>query len=151
MEEKDKGGRPTVLHEEIIEQLVLAVPYYLIPTQCAYSIGISQQNLSNWLKQGSMDVKEGISSLPGRLFVAFKKAQAKEVAQIIGMLRMCPKNYQALTWLLERCFREDFGGDSEELKELRELFKQILPMIGKGVSYGKEVDSKNAHEEGSPA
>lgn len=143
-------GRPTTLTEEVHISIIDAVPKVLIKTQIAGLVGISHQKLCYWLDRGEKDLKENNLSIYAHLFADFVRARAIEVQNLIERIRKAPDNYKALCWILEKCFREDFGEDSEELKELRALFVRILPLIGKGEKgHGREMDSKGDQTPGS--
>ncbi len=133
--------RPHTLTEELLEKIIEATPQVLVVNQIAGLCMIPRSTLKDWMATGIEDAKSGKDTIFAQLSARFHEAKAKEVRILIAYLRTCPKNYQSVTWILEKCFREDFGADSEELKELRELFKQILPLIGKGDAInGKETE-----------
>lgn len=126
------GGRPVVLTDELHAQIIFNIPYVIIPTQVAALSRISHQNLSNWLKWGAEQFKDGEDTIYSRLFADFKRKQAEVVSGLLEKIQLSPKCYQAYAWILEKCFRSDFGADSDEMKELREQFRQIQLLLGKG-------------------
>ncbi len=141
-------GRPSELTDEVKARLLEAVPLVIIPNQIAAYAKVPKQSLHNWLKRGQNDSIEGIASHYAQFWDEFKSLQAQVVREKLELLSTCPKNYGAITWILEKCFREDFGADSDEMRELRELFKLILPLIGKGDANGSK-EGKELHTEGN--
>ena len=143
-------GRRTKLDNELIEQILTAIPQVLIQSQVAAMCYIPRQTLNEWLNRGQRESLNNQETIFAQLADRYHAVKAAVLREHLMWLRLCPKNYQALTWILEKCFREDFGAESEELRELREIFKQLLPLLGKGgLLNGKKVDTENAHEEGS--
>jgi len=141
-------GRPSELTEEVKARVLAAVPEVIIQNQIALRARIPKQTLSTWLVRGKSDKNAGIDSIYAQFSDDFYYAQTEVVKQTLDFLRCCPKNYGSLTWILEKCFREDFGADSDEMRELRELFKMILPLIGKGDANGSK-EGKELHTEGN--
>lgn len=132
----DFAGRPCTLTPEIHTAIIAAIPYVIIPTQVAAHVKISHQKLMYWLKRGGEEMAEDQNSVYSRLFADFKYTQSLTVASLIDKIKTDPEGYKAYSWILEKCFRSDFGADSEELKELRRVFEQILPLISKGAKSG---------------
>lgn len=145
----------TMLDQELIDSIIFAVPQVIVQNQVAAFCGIHRMNLSSWLKRGDEEHLNGIESVFSQLAVRYHETRSHVVKNLVFELKQCPKNYQALVWLLEKCFREDFGSESEEIRELRQMFIQILPLLGKGdLNHGnqtKELDSKGNQETGSIA
>ncbi len=144
-------GHHTILTQSMIDNIIKAVPQVLIQNQVAGLVGIPRQYLSLWLKYGERDIQRGTeNSLFAQLYDRFYKSRAEVLRDKLLFLSTCPKNYGAITWIIEKCFREDFGAESEEMKQLKDLvFNQILPLIGKGVipdggRETKEVDSESS-------
>jgi hypothetical protein len=126
-------GFHTKLTQEKIEKLISAVPEVIVQNQVAYRAGVTKQALSDWLKQGTRDLNEGnINTIFAQLSDRYHKARTEIVRDSLEKIQSGTDNYKALCWILEKCFREDFGAESEDIRELKELFKTILPMIGKG-------------------
>jgi hypothetical protein len=111
-------GRPTELTKEVHARLIEAVSHVIIPSQVAAYARVPRTTLLEWLQRGEKDSSAHIDSIYAQFSSDFIQAQSEIVKETIAFLRSCPKNYQALIWLLERCFRKDFGSDSEEIKEL---------------------------------
>lgn len=142
-------GRPSELTDEVKARLLQAVPLVIVPNQVAAYAKVPKSSLKNWLKRGESDLNEHIDSTYAQFWAEFKAIQAQVVREHIALLRTCPKNYGALTWILEKCFREDFGADSEEMRELRDLFKLILPLLGKGEATNGSKEAQELHQEGN--
>ncbi len=76
-------------------------------------------------------MEEGNHTIYAQLTDDYYHALSDIVAESITDIRQCPKNYQALTWLLERCFRKDFGNDSELIGEILSNFEKIAEFMEK--------------------
>ncbi len=147
-------GHHTTLTPQKIDEIIAAVPEVIVQNQVAHRAHVTKQSLSQWLEQGQNDIEKGRpDSLFAQLYDRFHKARSEIVKNTLATLLGCPKNFQALTWTLEKCFREDFGKDSEQIQKLLDLvFNQVIPLAQKGVlqngsQKAQEVDTENAHEE----
>lgn len=126
-------GRPLELNEAIIQRILEAVPKVIIPSQVAALSRVPKQTLSRWLINGKRDSNNGISSLFAQLWDSFTEEQAKVAAETITKLRKCPKNYGALTFILEKCFKDDFESKSDVQKQLEDyVYNVIKPLLSKG-------------------
>jgi len=134
-------GRPSELTPAVQKRLLDAVPHVIIPAQVAAMARVPKQSLHEWLSRGEKDSLEGIDSVYAQFSDDYLAARAKIVQETIAFLKCCPKNYQALTWILERCFRKDFGSDSDEIKELIRNLDIIMNAKKGGLENG-EANSK---------
>lgn len=146
-------GTPLRLTDEVKERILCAVPEVIVQNQVAYRAKVPKSSLDRWLKNGKHDSELGINSIFSQLWEEYNRLRTDVIVESLQTLRSCPKNYQALTWILEKCFREDFGAESVELKELKLLFMKILPLLGKGESHHaseetKELDSESHQTSG---
>ena len=137
--EPSKGGRKTILTPDVQAAIVKAAGEGTPLTFCGPLAGVSRTTLFNWMKWGAKP------DTPYTPFLdAVKAAQAKYVAERVAAIAKADQ-WQAAAWLLERMFRDEFGGDKLELnqlkKELREL-RQLLVKVPRG-------DAGEATAEGS--
>lgn len=142
---ESKMGAPSKLTPEIIAEFSKAISEVLVIRQAAGLIGVSHATIYNWINKGEEDSKKDLSNDFVHFFYTVKVAQAREVRKLIADVRERPTGWQACAWLLERCFREDFGQDNEKIRELLEkqdkfekMLDQILsnPIQGR-LSHGK--------------
>jgi hypothetical protein len=113
---------------------------------------IPRDNFYNWMQLGEQDRKKGLCTELAQFSGNVKKKQAETILRIANDAFSNDKKTRFISWWLSKIAREDFGDEGIEIKELRELFKVILPLIGKGeiINAGKEeMDSRDAYEEGS--
>jgi hypothetical protein len=142
---RNSEGHPTELNHDLIYKIIEAIPEVIVQNQVALRARIPRQRLSDWLKFGERDMLKGDhNSIFAQLADRYHYARTEVLKENIQIIKSCPKNYQAIIWLIERCFREDFGSDSQEIKELREMFKNILALTSKG--YADEIDDKSTQE-----
>ena len=125
MEYKPKMGAPTLLNDDVHKIIVDAVRQDLLLTQGARAASISNWTLKNWMVQGNEDVKEGNDSPFAHLFTSVRKAQRENITELLNKLKTCPKNHGAITWILERCCREDFSANAEWEEEIRDRLMRI--------------------------
>lgn len=120
-----KSGAPNkltaILHQKIIDN----VPLVLVPSQVAALSHISKHVLNEWLRKGEEDLKNGIESDYAILTTDFREAQALTLREKMQILSTCPKNYGAITWQLEKCFKEDFGIESALYSEVMGIIAEI--------------------------
>jgi hypothetical protein len=116
--EKDVGGRPSKLDDAMIEKVVDAVKRVLVLRHVAGLCKIHFTSIYNWLEQAQADLKENQDTIHVRFFYALKNAQAEKVQEMLDAIATRVNNWQANAWILERCFREDFGSDAGVIQEL---------------------------------
>lgn len=142
--EPSKGGRKTILTPEVQAVIVSAAASGTPLTFCGPLAGVSRTTLFNWMKWGQKP------DTPYTAFVAaVKAAQAKYVAERVAAIARADQ-WQSDAWLLERMFRDEFGGDKLEInqlkKELREL-RQLLVKVPRDQS-GEEAPAAGGQTEG---
>lgn len=135
-------GRPTELTPAVHKRLVEAVPHVIIPAQVAALARVPKQTLSDWLSRGEKDARNGVDSIYAQFSDEYLHTQAKVVKETLTRLKACPKIYQPLIWILERCFRRDFGADADEIKELIRNLEIIMNAKKGGLDNG-EADSQS--------
>lgn len=148
------SGYHTNLSEYLIKQIIEATPKLMIVNQIAGYCGIPKSTLGDWLKRGAKEGKEGKDTLFAQLSAQFHTAKAKRCHDLLMKVEGDQENMKAYSWLLEKCFREDFGAESQELRELRDLFEEILPIMkgaknGNGKEKGKEGQQEESGSNGS--
>jgi len=146
-EDRHKGGRRWDLTPMLIDHIVSNVPnvYFIRPV--ALLSGVSENNLSRWLIRGEKEFNNDQDTLCSQLFQKYFSAKYADSKSLIEELKKCPRNYGALTFLLERCFKEEFEQKSDTQKQLEDIvFNQLAPMLNKDMSNGtetKEVDQES--------
>lgn len=111
-------GQPTKFCPEMTAKILEGIKACLVMTQACSYAGISRWSVYNWLEKGMNDIKNDICSEYAQFFYSVKRTQADEIKELIETIRLRKKNWQALAWLLERCFREDFGQDAGIIQDL---------------------------------
>lgn len=137
-------GFHTTLSQEKIEAIVAAIPEVMIQTYVARAVGVLPCRLTEWLQFGERDQGLGKDTIFAQLSTRYHLRRTEVVRDLLTKVQADPKNYQAYAWVLAKCFREEFGADSHEIRELKALFEQILPTMGKGVPHnGKQMDTES--------
>lgn len=118
-------GRKTILtpdiHTVIVEAARTGTPVgFLGPLA-----GVDRSSVFRWLKLGAK---------PGTPYTAFydavKAAQSEFVRDRLTRIAGHGANsWQADAWLLERMFREEFGGDKLELNQLKKELKELRALL----------------------
>lgn len=137
-------GRPSDLTDEVKARVLSAIPEVIVQAQVANRARIPKSTLCTWLSRGKKEQQQGIDSIYSQFSNDYYSKLSDVLKEILDKLREGPKSYGAYTWLLERCFREDFGAESEDIKLLKALvYETILPIVGKGFPDGKEVKEES--------
>lgn len=108
---------------------------------------IPRRTFYDWLSYGDEDRNNGLSTDFGQLSRKIRNRQAEVVIDLCETALNDDKKAKFIMWWLSKICREDFGIEGMEIKELRDLFKIILPLLGKGVDYnGAQKASQDSGE-----
>lgn len=100
---------------------------------------IPRTTFYDWLSHGDDDRNNGLSTEFGQLSCKIRNRQAEVVIDLCETAMADDKKSKFIMWWLSKICREDFGIEGMEIKELRDLFKIILPLLGKGdLLHGRE-------------
>lgn len=135
------------MHAKIIE----CVPRVLMPKQVAKLAKIHPDTILNWLKRGMDDVKSETGTVFAQLFLDYQEKLGEEVEKLISKMQICNKYWQAAYELLKVAAREDFGHDTEEYKELLEMYTRLFESherlaqnkLQGVINHGKALDSSS--------
>lgn len=132
---RPKRGAPVSYDRKKHLKIILdAVPKVMSIGQVANLTGIPRPTLQYWLKKGQDDQEQGLSTEFTHLLAEFRKLQAIEVYQLISDIKALKKNWPAAAWLLEKCFREDFGVDVELIKRIDQLEQILSKLTGSNIN-----------------
>jgi hypothetical protein len=144
-------GPVTRLDDNLIKVITDAIPRVIIQQHVAYLTDIPPQTLHHWLKRGNTEIKEGISpddSIYVKLSQAYYHKRSEVLEEKLARLDECPKNYGAITWLLEKCFKDDFESKSDHVKQLEDyVLNFIKPMMAKGGFESGRKETEEVHTE----
>lgn len=154
------GRPPQLLEEEYIPKIVEGFEKCFSVRRAAGWAGLSPWYLKKWLSEGEEDLMHGVQSLNATLFLEVSYKLSQKASRYIATLERCPKNPGSIIWLLERCLRDDYGQDSEEYKELVDLYTKLLESYKRladnsqsqlqgVINHGREVDSESNQTPGS--
>lgn len=144
-------GRPLELDEYRKQKILAAIPEVIVQAQVAKRARIPKQTLNTWLVRGQKEKLLGLDTEYTRFSDEYDYAQSQVVCETLADLRKKPKSYGALVWILERCFKSDFGDDSDQIQYLMDIvYNQILPILGKGIHNGRK-EIKTLDTEGNQA
>ena len=149
---KAKMGAPLKYDQEKHLKLFLdAIAKVLVMGQVANLAGVPRTTLKSWLDIGDRERLAGSSSEIAQFSSQYRKAQADQVVLLISDVRSRKKNWQAAQWLLERCFREDFGQDALFIQELNERLSLIENKLNLDLdSPFKDAVGKEINQPGKP-
>lgn len=133
-------GRPFKLTPELRDKIADSVRAGLPITFVGPRHGVSRSGLMKWLAKG----RAGNDAACVDLLDAVKSAQSEFVEKSLGQIAdHGVLSWQARAWLLERMFRDEFGGDKlelnilkKELRELRTLLVQVPRATGEAAAAG---------------
>jgi hypothetical protein len=144
----------TILDQDVIDRILDAIPKVLVPRQIAHYCGLDPNRLYDWIKFGKRDMEMGKhNSIYADFLQQYNEKMAETLHKKLKRLDVCPRNYGAITWVLERAFKDDFETKSEAQKQLEDyVFNVIEPMLRQGgvphvITATQEMDTENAHEE----
>lgn len=106
--------------------------------------GIPRDAFYHWLRRGQEDQNNGISSELAQLSNKIRRKQAEVVIQLVEDAFNDDKKSKFIMWWLSKICREDFGVEGMEIKELRDIFRVILPLMQKGESNHDQKESNQA-------
>ncbi len=144
-----KAGAKLLYHPELLPDLLASV------NRASGSLGqvadlnrIPRTTFYGWIKRGEDDMAQGLSTELAQFSYSMREEQAKVICVLIDEARSDDKSARFITWLLSKICREDFGVDGVEIKELRDVFRVLLPLLNKGHSDGEVNQSREAKESG---
>ncbi len=146
-----KKGRPWSLTQDIIDRIVLNIPYGLRLHTIAGLAQVPHNTLDRWLKKGADDFEENIESLFAQLWTKWTLKRAEKLSLWLSRIELCQANWQALWELVKAVGKEDFGMEATEYKELlaivtklTDTVKRIMDNPLQGVvQHGREMDSES--------
>jgi hypothetical protein len=144
-EEKNLGGRPSLLTREIGQRIIDQVRAMLSINHASEMHCVPRSTVSSWMQRGSEDAASGIDSDYAWFSMGIKQARSEFVQEAIIKLKSGVTNWQSSAWLLERCCAEDFGKDAEMYKQLLEDYKMLMQAMldqNKGISHGNAKSSE---------
>jgi hypothetical protein len=146
-----RTGAPVTLTQEVHDRLIGAVSYGLRPETIANLARVHPNNLRRWLKKGSYDAENGISSEYAQLWWDFNQTKADKISQWLRDIEQRLPNWQAAWELVKSVAREDFGMEAVEYKELLEIINNLSeafkrfkenPLQG-AMNHGGQMDSES--------
>ena len=104
---------------DIITELVNARKKGLPIKYCAFTVGVSNNTLRNWIDRGENDILAGKNTPYAKLAYEIRLAYAEFVGKNINNIQQNADdgNWQASAWLLERMAPEEFSQSSRAVKE----------------------------------
>lgn len=130
----NKPGPQTALDDAMIVKIIDAIPKVIIRKHVAQLNNLNESTLRTWLKRGNNEIREGIEdTIYVKLVQAYNKRRSEVLEEKLTSLATCPKNYGAITWILEKCFKDDFEVKSEAHKQLEDfVINYLKPIMEKG-------------------
>jgi len=136
---RNPGGQPTKFTVAKGEAIVARIRTHLSVHNAAGKVKESHQTVFNWLKYGERDLIAGKDTHFAHFFANVCEARADKVAELIEVIESMPKSWQAISWLLEKCCREEFGKESSLYQDLLDDYKHLMQVVldAKGISNGR--------------
>lgn len=136
-------GRPSTLTDEVAERLLNLVETSYTVNQVARLGMVPHSTLKTWLQRGREDNKNNVDSKFAQFSIKFDERMGQCILKFLNKMSGLD-SFQSTQWMLEKCFEEDFGANSETMREIRHCHNELMEKFN-----GKEVDPSNAHEKGS--
>lgn len=136
-------GRPTDLNEKLIDHITSFLKDNHSQRQVARMACVPQSKISEWLSKGEDHLKNDTDSIYAQFTIKYRQAEGKAIHSLLEEMRNLG-NYQALSWLLEKCHYEDYGNEAPLVKEFKEAFLALKEM--KGDNHGSQKGKQDAAE-----
>lgn len=143
-------GPQTRLDDKMIENILEAIPKVIVMKHVAQLNNMNESTLRTWLKRGEREIAEGREdTIYVKLIRAYNKRRSEVLQEKLNILAGCPRNYGAITWILEKCFKDDFEVMSESHKQLLDWVENVIkPLLGKGAPLnGEETEERREETE----
>lgn len=138
------------LTKEAVDLMVEGFELTLSLRHAALHAGETPYHLKTWISQGQQDAQEEIDTIYAQLFFAVGKKLAGKAAHYLGRIAECPKNFQALVWIMESGYglRNEYSKDSDLIQELIDNIKKLQNPTHQagGESSGKTDSSKKEED-----
>lgn len=141
-------SNPAYLDDLIIQQVVEAVPRAFIMKHVAQLCDIPYKTFFHWMRRGKRELQNDEDSIYTQLVTAYNKALSEAMVELLNELKTCPKNYGAVIWILEHCYKKEFMTLPEDVQKVLDwVNNHIKPALEKGGSINgeqiKEMDSES--------
>lgn len=135
------GGHPLTYNPSNLEEIVTSVHEAGASMgQIADRNGIARQTFRDWMNRGDEDRENGKNTDLAQFSLRIRKEQSIVIKSMFDQVMADTKKTNFLKWWISCVAREDFGLESEDIKELRNLFFTVLmPKMGinKDIDHGK--------------
>lgn len=137
LRKKSAGGAPPTLTQEIVDRVVEKAGLNASIRQLARVSCLHRENLRRWIEKGADDYQCGINSLYAELWVKVEQKIGNQIDELINHMKNLG-TYQSTSWLLENNYREDFGKDAEDIKEIIENVNKLAARNAKRTARRKD-------------
>lgn len=131
MSQGQGGGQPTKFSPQLTADIISGIEQVTVLRQACGFARITYQSLWNYLNIGKQDIIDGNYTDYAKFFYDVKTAQFKKVKYLMKCIEDRVTNWQASAWILERCFREDFGNDGGVIHDLLEKCDKLAQAFQK--------------------
>lgn len=141
-------SNPAYLDENIIKQVIEAVPRVFIMKHVSQLCDIPYKTFYHWMKRGKRELDANEDTIYTKLNLAYNRALSDALVALLSELRECPKNYGAIVWILEHCYKKEFMTLPDDVQKILDwVNKDVLPVLEKGGSINgeqiKEMDPES--------
>lgn len=113
-------GRRTILTPELSAKICAYIASGLTKKGAYEAVFISEASFFTWMKKGERDIEKGgdNNSIYSLFAKSVKEAEAKfKLTHIRNIKTAADKGqWQASAWMLERCYRDEYGKSSVDAK-----------------------------------
>lgn len=124
-----KPVKPHKLTEELVTEILDKIRNNMPNKHAAISSGLSERQFYYCLKQGELDLEDGIVSLYARMVQSLAKIEAEEIQWCRREIKSNPKSHFGAQWTLEHVYWRHFGA-SAQIKELEERLLRLEQQKG---------------------
>lgn len=140
---KNRSGRKPKLTPELQEKFCKYLASGLTKKGAADAVCITETTLYAWINQGQADQDKGKETIYSKFLESVKQAEARFKLTHIKNIKTAGDsgNWQASAWLLERCYRDEYGRATMDVNlggqksgepiEVKETVQIYLPANGR--------------------
>ena len=140
MRKSNPSGFHSKLTPEVHKKIISSIEKGYVQNHIAAIAMVHPRTFDEWIKRGHDEAHANISSPFAQLYTEYANKRAEIAGGTVTVLLTRPKNFTALQWFLERVYRDEYGVDSDMIKELANNILKLAEQ--KGSNHGKIECSK---------
>lgn len=141
-------GRPVKgncsLTQEVKDRFFSAIDDFLTIKMAAYEARVHPDTIHHWFNRGESDIKAGVSSIFSDFLNEYHSVRNNRSRHVLRKIDQADKNWQAHAFLLEKCFAEDYGKESDEMIAMKRTIAALTEALLKANGGQTSHESKES-------